>query len=125
MNPLQEATFIGGDQNGARAIVDTTQSIVNVYYQPKVSTDMATSIYYPHNIKVNRYALHLMMSGQFIAVHESLTLRQALELIISRYPKKRKPRGHNQKLTFKKMKEQMDLVISMNAGLPASFNYTP
>ena len=122
MNPLQEAVFIGGKQNGVRAIVDTMQRSIVVHYPPTI-WDEPDTVYAPNTIKVDTYNLHLMLSGQFIAVHSSLTLNEALELLIKRYPKKRKPRDQYSQKEMTRQINKMIAQISKNVGLPSSFNY--
>lgn len=85
--------LIGGKSDGTRTVAQSSPIIVQEYELPRFSEDFNAD---QPCVKVEAYDIY-NLGTSFVGVYRGLTRDEAVARLISRYPKKRKPRQQSWK----------------------------
>ena len=95
--------LIGGKCNGTRTTVESNAGSHIIFKERNLETYNSISSLSPEfEIKTEHYNIHNIGFDSYIGIHESLTTKQAIELLIKKYPKKKKVRFFLPKRRFLK-----------------------
>jgi hypothetical protein len=104
LNPPYKVLLVGGRDNGNRIEVDSLDPI-KMIHQSKTSFNSTLA----YGLKVSSpcetfvYIIHHIGYDNLIGVYEKITLREAMSLLLKRYPKKSKKKSPKSKKSNWKM----------------------